>query len=467
MADPTKYTRNYSFTDFQQANPQEPLPGQQIDDEFIEIQTVIGEAVDAIKDVRRSDGALKNGIVTVESLDPTVAAGVGSGALAAQQAAEAAAADAEAAAEDAEEAQAAAEAARDVALAAGARLTATSATSTAVGVGVKVFTTQAGKLFTVGMWVLVIDASNPANYMHGQVTAYSGTTLTVNVTNIGGSGTIADWVITISGTRGAQGPQGNPGAGNGDMLGANNLSDLTDPAVARANLGLTIGVDVQAYSSILADIASGPANFSVPDYFTGDGAEDQFTLSRDPGSENAIDVRFDGVSQDKRTYSVSGTTLTFNDAPANGVSIEVLFLAGLALPVGTPSDGTVTTPKLADEAVTPQKLDRAYQELNPRVQTVTSAATVTPTNLNDLVNITAQAEALLIANPTGSMAEGQALIIRIKDDGTPRAIACDTMYRAIGVTLPTTTVPGKWLYLAMIWNATDMKFDVTGVAQEA
>lgn len=114
-----------------------------------------------------------------------------------------------------------------------------------------------------------------------------------------------------------------------------------------------------------------------------------------------------------------------------------------------------------------QPLLDAKQDVNPRVQTVTSAATVTPTNLNDLVNITAQAEVLLIANPTGPMVEGQALIIRIKDDGTARAITYDTMYRAIGVTLPTTTVPGKTLYLAMIWNATDIKFDVTGVAQEA
>lgn len=109
----------------------------------------------------------------------------------------------------------------------------------------------------------------------------------------------------------------------------------------------------------------------------------------------------------------------------------------------------------------------SYQPVNPRVQSVASAASVTPTNENDLVAITAQAEALILANPSGAMVQGQALIVRIKDNGTARAISYGSNYRAMGVALPTTTVINKTLYLAMIWNATDTKFDVTGVAQEA
>jgi hypothetical protein len=104
--------------------------------------------------------------------------------------------------------------------------------------------------------------------------------------------------------------------------------------------------------------------------------------------------------------------------------------------------------------------------LNARVQSVTSSTTVTPTSTNDLVTITAQAEGLTIANPTGTMSEGQALMIRIKDNGTARAIAFGTNYRAIGITLPTTTVISKTMYLSLIWNATDTKFDVIGLNQE-
>jgi hypothetical protein len=105
--------------------------------------------------------------------------------------------------------------------------------------------------------------------------------------------------------------------------------------------------------------------------------------------------------------------------------------------------------------------------LHPREQNVVSAATVTPTFSNDQVNITAQAAALALANPTGTAVPSHGITIRIKDNGTARAITYDTQYRAIGVTLPTTTVINKTLYIGMIFNAADTKWDVVSVAQEA
>ena len=104
---------------------------------------------------------------------------------------------------------------------------------------------------------------------------------------------------------------------------------------------------------------------------------------------------------------------------------------------------------------------------NARVQTVTSSATVTPTATNDLVTITAQAVGLTLANPTGAFSEGKSLMIRIKDNGTAQTIAFDTNYRAIGITLPTTTVISKTLYLGIIYNSTDGKWDVLGLNQQA
>lgn len=103
----------------------------------------------------------------------------------------------------------------------------------------------------------------------------------------------------------------------------------------------------------------------------------------------------------------------------------------------------------------------------PSIQSVASSATVTPTFADDQVNITAQAAALALANPTGTPIPGWGIGIRIKDNGTARAISYDTQYRAIGVTLPTTTVLGKTLYLGMIFNSTDTKWDVISVAQQA
>lgn len=101
----------------------------------------------------------------------------------------------------------------------------------------------------------------------------------------------------------------------------------------------------------------------------------------------------------------------------------------------------------------------------PNVQAVVSTATLTPTFSDDLVKVTAQAAALAIANPTGTAIPGLGMVIRLKDNGTFRTITWDTQYRAAdGVTLPTVTIVGKTLYIAMIYNSDDTKWDVLTVA---
>jgi len=70
MADPSKYQPSYNFTDFQTGSPTQPLPAPQVDNELANIATSVNATVDALKDVRRSDGALKNAIVTPDSLSP-------------------------------------------------------------------------------------------------------------------------------------------------------------------------------------------------------------------------------------------------------------------------------------------------------------------------------------------------------------------------------------------------------------
>jgi len=85
---------------------------------------------------------------------------------------------------------------------------ATSTTSVTIGTGSKTFTVQTGKQFAAGQFVSIISDADSDNYMHGAVTSYSGTTLIVNVTNTGGSGTFADWGISLSGSQGAKGDTG-------------------------------------------------------------------------------------------------------------------------------------------------------------------------------------------------------------------------------------------------------------------
>lgn len=72
MADPTGYARSYSFTNWQASKPKTPLPAHEVDNEFDNVAQAMSETQDALADIRRSDGALKNGIVTFDALTDDV-----------------------------------------------------------------------------------------------------------------------------------------------------------------------------------------------------------------------------------------------------------------------------------------------------------------------------------------------------------------------------------------------------------
>lgn len=146
--------------------------------------------------------------------------------------------------------------------------------------------------------------------------------------------------------------------------------------------------------------------------------------------------------------SGTGFTTTFNSA------LEYIAIKATTTAIASPAASDFTG------------LWKKYSNRLPAVQSVTSSATVTPTSADDLVKITAQAAGLTLANPTGTFSEGQCLIIRIKDNGTARTIAYGTKYRSLGATLPTTTTASKIMYLSLIYNATDDKFDLVGYSQE-
>jgi len=107
-----------------------------------------------------------------------------------------------------------------------ALVTATSTTSLATtGTGNKTWVIQSGRGFAMGQR-LRVSSDDGTQINEGRVTSYSGTSLIINVDYVSGSGTHANWNISVAGDRGAS------GAGTGDMLGANNLSDVASAAAA-------------------------------------------------------------------------------------------------------------------------------------------------------------------------------------------------------------------------------------------
>lgn len=75
----------------------------------------------------------------------------------------------------------------------------TSSTSIAISTGSKNFTVLAGHSWSVGTWLMIASRANPSTHWFvAQVTAYSGTLLTVSVHSFGGSGSRADWDLSIT-----------------------------------------------------------------------------------------------------------------------------------------------------------------------------------------------------------------------------------------------------------------------------
>lgn len=67
---------------------------------------------------------------------------------------------------------------------------------------------------------------------------------------------------------------------------------------------------------------------SVVNQFTGNASTTDFTVTTAPESENNLLVYIDGVYQQKTDYTVSGTTLAFDTAPASGAIIETVAMVG-------------------------------------------------------------------------------------------------------------------------------------------
>ena len=112
----------------------------------------------------------------------------------------------------------------------------------------------------------------------------------------------------------------------------------------------------------------------------------------------------------------------------------------------------------------------------PRIPLVSSTASITsPLAWNsdnfDQYVATAQASALTINADSGTPVDGQKMLFRFKDDGTARGLTWTTgttkSFRAVGVTLPTTTIINKTLYVGCIYNAADSRWDVIATGQEA
>ena len=99
----------------------------------------------------------------------------------------------------------------------------------------------------------------------------------------------------------------------------------SSPAAGYFRYNSTTG-GFEGYTDAWGAIAGGGGTAPSIDTMTGDGSDTTLSLSTSPVNENATFVTIDGVLQHKSTYSVSGSTLTFSEAPPDDTAVECITL---------------------------------------------------------------------------------------------------------------------------------------------
>ena len=107
------------------------------------------------------------------------------------------------------------------------------------------------------------------------------------------------------------------------------------------------------------------------------------------------------------------------------------------------------------------------KRITSRVVTTTDDATaVIDVDVTDEYELSAVANATTFST-TGTPTDGQKLIIRFKDAGAAKDLTWDSVFVAIGVTAPTTTVAGKWHYVGCVYNSAASKWHILATGVQA
>ncbi len=206
---------------------------------------------------------------------------------------------------------------------------------------------------------------------------------------------------------------------------------------------------------------------------SGSGTGIDFTVAGNSAATGKVIHSYNGTGYDTYLMNSSG------GAPVSALKIvgnnsNAIEIAG-NIELGNATDTTiarVSAGVISVEGVTVPTISSTSTITNkrnePRTVSATSYTTNTGTSLTvattDVFVITAQAGALKFNNPGGTPVNGEKLIIRIKDDGTARALTYDTQFRASSdLALPTTTILSKTLYMGFIFNSTDTTWDLLAV----
>lgn len=162
-------------------------------------------------------------------------------------------------------------------------------------------------------------------------------------------------------------------SGTGDLLSTNNLSDVASAATSRTNLGLAIGSDVQAYSSILANTT---ASFLTADETKLDGIEAGADVTDATNVAAAGAVMEGDTTTASMSFVIDEDNMSSNLATKVPTQQSVKAYADTKLPATNPViTGSITEDVYALSGTTP-----ALEPDNGTVQTWTLTGNSTPTD---------------------------------------------------------------------------------------
>lgn len=247
-------------------------------------------------------------------------------------------------------------------------------------------------------------------------------------------------------------------------VGSLNVGDATAHTDTGVIAGFTASEPLYLYTSLQNTSAS---NTSYASYAVNDGGHTAYAelgINNANYSYSAAGYPNNGFSTPLASFVESyGGPLVLGSWDSQKISFIVNGAVNTSDAMTIQTTGVVTIPSVAVTGGT-----IASTRIDPRDVTATTATSLTPSVANaDIYAYTALASALTINAPTGTPTNGDKLIFRLLDNGTPRALTWDATYTVIGVTLPTTTTASKTTYVGVIYNAFNTRWDVIAVTTQA
>jgi hypothetical protein len=245
----------------------------------------------------------------------------------------------------------------------------------------------------------------------------------------------------------------------------NNSTFHTSQAAGTITVGGTTGTGL-----IIFGRSTVSQTTSIQDGVTASGSTKTITIGTAGALGSTTSITFGSATSGATSNTNVNGTLKVGINLANYV--QVVGAATTFSPVlsSQGSDGNI------DLTLTPKGTGRVNITTSIKPKVNSAANVVSPlawdSTSYDEYAITALANALTInADANTSPADGQKMMFRFKDNGTARALTWTTgstnSFRVVGVTLPTTTVASKLVYIGCIYNAADSRWDAVAVSQEA